>query len=205
MPDALPDAPQLKTALNSALDTPAAAPRDADMAAEDLLLIATGRGDELSAARRDQLLEAVASDPGVAALLQDAHALAALQSSAGQGGTQATDAPSAVAPPPPTFQFPRAAIKTVFALAACLTVALGLWRFADPPSTQVAANDPVGLFDQPGLIVPSGVDSAPPETETTATARSPRDTALIVTGGLAVVLGLGLVLLTRGREANQAA
>jgi len=197
-----PNAKQLQAALRGALDTPtpSGAPgSDVDTFAEDLFLIAAGRGDELPAARRDELLEAVAIDPGIAALLQDAHTLAAEQHSTSHAGADN------VAPPPPTFQFPRTAVRTVFALAACLTVALGVWRFADPPTTQVASG-PAGLFDQPGMVVPSGVVGDPPADEingtasTLATATSTRDSALIASLAFTAVLGLGLVLLTPGRK-----
>ena len=89
-------------------------------------------------------------------------------------------------------------MKAVFALAACLTVALGVWRFADPPTTQVAG-DPNDLFNQPGLVVPSGVDEPRADggtAPTLATTTSPRDSALIASVALTAVLGLWLVLLT---------
>lgn len=205
MPPATPDAQQLKAALGGALHTPSASPIDADAVAEDLFLIASARGDELSAARRDELLDAVATDPGVAALLQDAHALAAAGSSATETKTED------LAPPPPTFRFPRTAVRAVFALAACLTVALGVWRFADPPATQVAAS-PNGLFNQPGMVVPSQAGDPPVDSvkgptgtaPTLAAATSPRDSALIASVALTAVLGLALVLLTPGRKPDEA-
>jgi len=225
-PQPEPTAKQLQAALRDALNTPPATRVDADGYAEDLFLIAAGRGDELIPARRGQLLDAVAMDPGVAALLQDAHALAGdaaettvettdestvhrPSDAAGFAPTlhrSADDAPTL--PPPPTSRFPRTAIKAVFALAACLTVALGVWRFADPPATQVAG-DPHDLFNQPGLVVPSGVEDPPAAggtgaAPTLAAATSPRDSALIASVALTAVLGLALVLLTPGGKPDDA-
>lgn len=225
-PSPEPTANQLQAALRGALDTPSPPQLDADLYAEDLFLIAAGRGDELAPARRDHLLEAVATDPGVAALLQDALALAGdaaaphaettdestvhtSSNSAAAAGfaptlrRSADDAPTL--PPPPAFRFPRTAMKAVFALAACLTVALGVWRFADPPTTRVAG-DPNDLFNQPGLIVPSQVDDPPANgtAPTLAAATSPRDSALIASVALTAVLGLVLVLLTPGGKPDDA-
>ena len=208
------------------LDTPTALPLDADACTEDLLLIATGRGDELAPARRDHLLEAVATDPGVAALLQDAQALAggavAAQSEITAESTvhaeadgfaptlrrSPDDAPTPPAPAPPAFRFPGNAVKVAFAIAACLTVALGVWRFADPPTAQVAST-PTGLFDQPGLIVPSGVEESPADgTPDPATALaapgSSRDSALIASAALTGAFGLAWMLLKPGRQPDPA-
>lgn len=110
--------------------------------------------------------------------------------------------PASDAPPTPhntasphrAVSWVRTAARAAFTLTACLTFVLGVWRLADPPATQTSAI-------HRGVSSPSTTNAQTDHSNgspLTLAARgsAPRDTTLIASLALTVVLGLGLVLLT---------
>ena len=89
---------------------------------EHLILLATGRGDRLSDEQRRSLLRQVAANPEAARLVRELHEL---------GLDEGQDAPDVS--PPVVFTFRRVA-QVGWAVAACLFIAIGAWRMADPPA-----------------------------------------------------------------------
>ena len=88
---------------------------------EDLILLATGRLEEVPGNRRNDLLRCVASDDELAELVSQLNALGLSDEQHGHA-----EQPAAT----------RLMIgaRYAWAIAACLLLMLGIWRVADPPA-----------------------------------------------------------------------
>jgi len=93
---------------------------------EDLYLLATGGLQRIPENRRRDLLEAIAADPALAQLVAQLH------HDAGRGASDGGQAVAHGARRPPAWV--RQLMHGMLAAAACLTIAMGAWRFADTPT-----------------------------------------------------------------------
>ncbi len=108
-----------------------------DPSPEDIALLAEGRLDRVPPAQRDALLTAVATDPYWSDVVRDLRAEAASER------TDSTEPPKpgvigrvdarGAAGPLGTFMKYSRWVGSAGAIAACYTVAMVAWRFADPP------------------------------------------------------------------------
>jgi len=144
---------------------------------EHLVMLATGRADELPAPDRARLLRAVASDPQTSQLVAELRAMD-------------LDEPAA---PPKTLGSPNwfRATRVVWAIAACLFVALSLWRLVDAP--EYTTTDPIpieAMGDEPT----DPWDALAAERRAQVEAEQWRDIALISAGTVLGVVTIPLVI-----------
>lgn len=215
---------QLMSLVSQSIDRPAP---DTDYAAflEDFGVMAEQRLHELPAARQEELVGLVARDPVAAQLLADAirttEALREIEAEEANVGEAAEEprplrlAPAGVSPSRPAepaspgaagrFTFPlhaRALMKSGFALAACLTLAVGVWRFVEPPvPASVTPDGQVQLFHHGGGGQGAGPDYWTQHSQQQLRQQVRRDVlrdyGLVGLGGLSAGLGLALILRRR--------
>ena len=108
---------------------------------DEIELLLGGRLDTLPEADQRRILSHVAADPELARLVAEMHAMTAAEADAGPAEQPAPRGQ----PDPPAW--PRDGAKMrygglifftrcVFAVAACLTLGLGVWRLVDPPTAE---------------------------------------------------------------------
>jgi len=162
---------------------------------EQIALLASGRADELSASERGRVLAAVARDPELGRLVRELQGLGL----AGQNTTRR----SATRPVASRF------MQAGWVAAACLTVAIGVWRFADPPITSPSdsGGEVQTLHQQPDHGEQYWEQAEKQRLEAQAKRDRLRDYALLASAGACLVLSIPVAwqLLRRRRGSGNAA
>ena len=149
-----------------------------DVNEEHLVMLATGRLDELPPGDRARLLRQVAGDAATSQLVAELRSL---------GLEEPAAAPLPVGGPN-WFR----ATQIVWAIAACLCIALGLWRLADSPYDLPQPAQPI---EQMGADDPADPwDALAAERRAEAEAQQWRDIALISAATIWGVVTIPLVI-----------